>query len=664
MQLLNLTVGEWLAMLLPLSGLLLALYLYQRIRRRQMVSSLRFWPRLGAGPRAARRRKLHEPLSLLLEWLALLFLLLAIAEPLWRSQTTPLAHHVLILETSVWMNAQSSEGTLMERARGAALAYLRAIPAGDPVMVIRADALATPATRFTAAHPELQNAIRESVAGGTPLDLAGALELARNSLRLKLAGMARGAATAGEIAYIGAGRIAESDQGRVRADDIPHLRFIPLGAEVTNLGLRRLNALADPGAAGRWQVTVELFNYGQAPVASRVDFTFGGQGIGGRAVRVNAQSAHEFTFRLTTSQAGLLRALLTPKDSFAADDSASIPLPSRLSHTAMVYSDQADRLRPLLAAIPGLAVQLSRHPVSQIPGESAGRKSAFAVFDRVAPDTPSDGLYLRPPAGPSLPRVARSVRQARVTRWARTHPLAQGLRDRDVSLPQVSIFELEPGDEVIAESEAGPVIVARTGDGHKRVFFGFDPAATELRHTLAAPLLVANAVRWLAPEVFRGLEIVAAAPGLVETETLGEAEGSVEVSSPENPNLPWSWSSAGRLRFFAGQPGAVRVRTPSRQLDFALTLPQVGAAIWEPPQNVLRGIPPPRGDASVADATLWRWLVLAGLLCLLADWIFFGRRPGQAAMVESQTEPPPAGPAWRDAGASVRPKAPEEQVAR
>jgi hypothetical protein len=351
--------------------------------------------------------------------------------------------------------------------------------------------------------------------------------------------------------------------------------------------------------------------------------------------------------------------VLTPEDSFAADNSASIPLPAPPSHTATVYSDQPDRLRPLLAAIPRLTVQFS-----QRLGESPGQEGAFAVFDRVAPNAPSNGLYLRPPAGPSLPRVARVVRQARVTRWARTHPLAQGLRDRDVTLPEVSIFELEAGDEVIAESEAGPVIVARAGDGHKRVFFGFDPAATALRHTLAAPLLVANAVRWLAPEVFRSSEILAAAPGLVETETVAEAEESVEVTSPENPNLPWSWTSDRRLRFFAGRPGDVRVRTPSRQWDFSLTLPQVGAAIWEPPQKALRGIPPPRGEVSAGNAALWPWLALAGLGCLLIDWILFGRRPGQAAGAVSETELPGAGPAWRDVGLRVTPKRPQGQVTR
>jgi hypothetical protein len=230
-------------------------------------------------------------------------------------------------------------------------------------------------------------------------------------------------------------------------------------------------------------------------------------------------------------------------------------------------------------------------------------------------------------------------------------------------LPEVSIFELETGDEVIAESAAGPVIVVRTGDGHKRVFFGFDPASAALRHTLAAPLLVANAVRWLAPGVFRASEILAAAPGLVETESVAEADEGVEVTSPENGDLPWSLTSDGRLRFFAGQPGAVRVRTPSRQWDFSLTLPQVGAAIWEPPEKVLRGIPPPRREISAANASLWPWLALAGMLCWLIDWIIFGRKPGQAAMVESAL-PPPTGPAWSDASLRVTPKAPQEQVMR
>jgi len=131
MGLLNLTLAELLAVLLPLSGLLVALYFYQRIRRRQVVSTLRFWPRRALGIHKSRRRKLHQPLSLLLQLLALLFLLLAVADPFLGSRASLLRQHVLILETSAWMNARSGGVTLMERARERALAYLRALPGID-----------------------------------------------------------------------------------------------------------------------------------------------------------------------------------------------------------------------------------------------------------------------------------------------------------------------------------------------------------------------------------------------------------------------------------------------------------------------------------------------------------------------------------------------------
>ena len=144
-----------------------------------------------------------------------------------------------------------------------------------------------------------------------------------------------------------------------------------------------------------------------------------------------------------------------------------------------------------------------------------------------------------------------------------------------------------------------------------------------------------------------------------------ESRESVEVVSAENRNLPWSLAAnSGRLRFFAGQPGTVRVRTPSRQWDFSLTLPQVGTALWEPPEKVLRGIPPPRSGDSLASTMLWRWLALAGLLCLLVDWVFFGRRPMQTAAVESTIAPPRAGPVWNDADVRIMPKTPERQVTR
>ncbi|MEZ5364436.1 MAG: hypothetical protein R2748_19410 [Bryobacterales bacterium] len=48
MGLLNLTLGQLLAVFVPLTGLLVALYFYDRSRRRVVVSTLRFWPKRPA----------------------------------------------------------------------------------------------------------------------------------------------------------------------------------------------------------------------------------------------------------------------------------------------------------------------------------------------------------------------------------------------------------------------------------------------------------------------------------------------------------------------------------------------------------------------------------------------------------------------------------------
>ena len=56
---------------------------------------------------------------------------------------------MLVLDTSAWMGAalpNRPNATLMDLARASALGWLRAVPAADRVLLVRADALATPAT--------------------------------------------------------------------------------------------------------------------------------------------------------------------------------------------------------------------------------------------------------------------------------------------------------------------------------------------------------------------------------------------------------------------------------------------------------------------------------------------------------------------------------------
>ena len=88
MFLVNLSLGEFLALFGAASGVVVALYLLDRSRRRQVVATLRFWTAAEHPVESRRRRRIRQWPSLLLQILALVCLLLAIAQLRWGSPDT------------------------------------------------------------------------------------------------------------------------------------------------------------------------------------------------------------------------------------------------------------------------------------------------------------------------------------------------------------------------------------------------------------------------------------------------------------------------------------------------------------------------------------------------------------------------------------------------
>ena len=130
-------------------------------------------------------------------------LLLALAQLRFGSPDQAGRDHVVILETSAWMGARSGNRTLMDLARERARRYVPRLPSRDRVMLVRADALATPATAFEPGRAKIEEAIRQSEPGSTALNLDQALAFARHI-------QSQQGRRAGEIAFIGTGRTADS----------------------------------------------------------------------------------------------------------------------------------------------------------------------------------------------------------------------------------------------------------------------------------------------------------------------------------------------------------------------------------------------------------------------------------------------------------------------
>lgn len=617
MHLLNLTLGQFVAVFGSLSAVMLALYLLDRSRRRQIVSTLRFWVSAEQPTLVARRRHIQQPLSLLLQVASIALLLLAIAQLRLGTPGAAPRDHVLILDTSAWMAARTSARTLMDLARDRARAYIRAVPSRDRIMLVRADALTTPATAFEPDRRKLAEALAASQPGATALNLEQALAFARQI-------QTQSGRRAGEVVFVGTGKLAERDPGRL---GLRNLRFLNVPDAIENCGLRRIGVRRSTADSDLWEIYVSLRNYGAAPHAVTLALTFGpspdGPGnlpAGSQHISLAPGVDREASFQFRSRSGGFLRAQLLPQDAFPADDHATLQLPAPPVLHVTVYSAEPDLLRPVLAASPQVAATFAAPSVY-----SAQAPAGLVILDRFRPPAPplADSIWIDPPAGGSPVPIRARVSDVPLTRWLTDHALGAGLRARDFRLESASVFEAAPDDLKIGEIEQGPVMVARPGKP-KTVVLGFNPALPAMRYDLATPLLFANLLRWMAPEIFRRWEFTAGSLGTVKA-LLDPDVRPADVRVLREDGKPAPFTLRGQsLEFFSGMPGTVRVLAGDREFVYSLTLPQLWESQWQAPPETRRGIP--RFAAPLGEAPdLWPWLALAGGAGLLAEWILFGR---------------------------------------
>jgi len=615
---LNLSLGEFLTLAGFISAGLVALYLLDRSKRRQVVATLRFWIAGQVPEESKHRRRIQQPWSLLLQILSLLLLLLAIAGPRLGDMGRA-RDHVLLLDTSAWMGARARQGILLDQAKSMAMTYVNSLPPADRVMLVRADALATPVTPFEADHKAIADAVSRSRPSTSSLNLEQALEFAQQAQKLQ-------SQKAGEIVFAGAARISSRDAELTLPSNLRVLA-IPASGEnvgVRKLGVRRLGPAPGAGSADSWEAYVGLRNDGLKPREIELTLSYAGAPAGSKIMTLDAGAESQTTFVFHARASGLVEARIRSTsgrgDAFPQDDRAVIELPIGKTLKVAVYSPTPQLLKPLLAGFAQVDTSFLL-PTQYDPQAPAD----IVVFDRFAPkEAPRSAasIWIEPPAG--SPFVVRATAErVKLDRWHQETPLGVGLNTKDAELAATQVFSPAQGDQAVAEISQGPVVLMRPG-AVKMAALGFHPMRSSLKYDLAAPLLMANILRWMAPEIFRRSDVQAGTVGTINVALEnGVNPASIKVLDDNQRPLPFT-REGKTLRFFAGTPGNIHVMMGDRETVYSLTLPDTGDVTWQPPPGVARGFA--RGSsATSAPPNPWPWLALAGGLGLLLEWLLYGR---------------------------------------
>jgi Mg-chelatase subunit ChlD len=587
------TLGASAALWLLLAVPLLVLLHMLRVRREaRVVSSVLFWQHAVRDLQTRFPvRRLERSLLLLLQVVAVTLLALALARP---SLTLPGAAGpalVLVLDTSLSMQATDVPPSRFARAQAEALALLARGGSGRPAMVVAAGPRPRIVHDLSRDATALAAAIRRLRPTDGRADLEGAVELA--------------------AAQRAEGRAVEVVLFTDRPwPATPGVTVHQVGTPAPNVAITR--AAVRVGDDGQDALLVEVANLGPQPRRARLRVAWpDGTTTEGRL----ALPAEARTVRVWPARSdGVVRVVVRAPDgqplgdALPADDAAEVVV--------------GDALRPRVLLIgpgnPFLEAALDALPVREVRRAARADPAAWGAFDLVVLDrTPPmalpPGRYIvvgTVPEGLPVSRTGRAQGLV-VTRAEEGHPLLRAVDLVGTRVDEAAVLRPRAG-QVLAEG--GVPLLWLFEDGARRVLLvPFDLARSDLPLSPAFPLLLANAVEWLAGPV----EVPAG-----EAPLLPAIPGSVLLVGPDGRSTPVRARDGVLALPALDRAGVYRVRGEGWERALVVTRP--GAE-----ESDLRAPPVPPGgparDAATRRVEVWAPLLAAAVLLLGVEWLLWRR---------------------------------------
>lgn len=565
-----------------LLGLLLLPLLWWLERRwmvlpRRAVATLFLWREaaIEGAERAVRRRR---PVALW-RWLRraglLAAILTALARPEWAGQASPL---VVVVDCSASMaagrGAAAGGGTRLDEARRGLRAELE-----------------------TAGHPSRALLI---AAGGEPRRIGDWSSPAELLTRLETLAALPGAADLPAAVALAQAEAAHVPGARllVLTDDPPP-RLLPtgiawrqVGESADNLGIVALALRAPPLAAGELSAFVEVQNAGRQPRRTVVELTSGGAPLWTTELLLAAGERRGVSSPPLLPRASEVRVrLLGGSDALALDDEAFAVVPRRQALRLLWVSDG----RPFVSAALGLhpGWEVTRLTTAAYRVARLLPAHEVRVLDGALPERAEPGAILRFLPGEDGGRAILVEEVAGAVPSLLDRGAAGGRVPLLVTRP--ARLEARDGFDELFAGPQGPLAIARKGGDaglRREVRLGFDPEAGGLSRRVELPILLHQAIEWLASAGDSPALSVRAGQRWVWHRT-GRPRGSAQAEPPEGRPFDVAAVEGSILVPSPDRLGVWRVRWDGEAREFAVSVLDARESNLE----VRRGTAGPSGGA-------------------------------------------------------------------
>lgn len=481
-------LSPWsLLLLLPLGGIIVLLYLLKLKRKEQVVSSVMLWQDAVADIQAnAPFQKLKKSLLLLLQLIALLAVVGAIARPYIRSQGGQGSRIVVILDSSASMQATDVKPSRFDDARSKAIGIVGRMGGGDTMLVMTAGSKARVVASFTSDKKSLIEAINRLKPVDTPCNMRQALVLALSLV----AGKTRTAPRIVVLSDGGFEALSDLSAGNAKLD------FMRVGKECGNVAITGLSSRKT--LSGEQQVFIAFRNYSKQPKTFNLEIYLNDQLVDIREQSMKPGQVRQELLRDVGGLNGRVTAKLDVKDDLAVDNSGSVYLTKPRKISVLMVSTGNIFLQNALNLDPRTAVTKS----DTLPANFKDSKYDLVVFDGVAPpaNLPQGGYLLINTAcsqGPA--QVGEALSRPSIVDYARNHPVSRYVDFANVQVAEAKRLSPANWATPLVESAGGVLAAAGSRGGRNFVQLSFSLLDSDFPLRVGFPIFVTNCLDWLVP---------------------------------------------------------------------------------------------------------------------------------------------------------------------
>ena len=598
-----------LGLLVPLAGIILLLYILKMKRRDMRVPAAFLWPDRVEEIRAnALFQKLRPTWLLLLQLLALLTVIVALARPQTAQKGLAGEVTVFVVDTSASMSAVDVKPSRFDEAKRLALEGIRSAKPSDRIAIIEAG----PTPRVISplsTDPARQARALESL---QPTDAEGQVGEA-----MRLAAALVGSIDGARIVLLSDGDfepITNFSRGKAA------VVYKSIGERDENLSVSALGTAET--SSGR-QLFCGIKNHGSTPMSGTVSLYADGKVIDSILTPKIGPSGQWGRTIAAPAGARVFEAKLDAPDFLKSDNYAvAIADPNATLHVLLVTKGNMF-LERALSLDPRVTLDKAEEvPSTELAGSGSGTYDVV-VFDGVPEQAvKARGVLTLGTPGLTSPVIAGEVLKKPKFVSQEKRPLLDSVDFDSIFIDRQTSVTAKPSGEVLAKTSAGPLVVTAQDQGKRQIYLAFEPLESDFPLQVGFPIFIANALDFL---------------------TGGSTKGALAVKVGQPFTLPITsdaklTSPSGETTEIKPVGSALTVRDVRRVGPYSLEVDGKKRAIYaslqsdrasniRPEKNLdLGGGVVKATQTPTRFADFWRPLALLALLILSAEWWLFARK--------------------------------------